>query len=41
MSNFTAQPNQLSKAVQAELATGTLDDAINQKMLEKGLGSLQ
>jgi len=41
MSNFSVQPNQLSKAVQAELATGTLDDAINQKMLEKGLGSLQ
>ena len=41
MSNFAAQPNQLSKAVQSELATGTLDDAINQKMLEKGLGSLQ
>ena len=41
MSAFEPAPSQLSKAVQAELATGTLDDAINQKMLEKGVGSLQ
>ena len=41
MPEFTPTNTQLSKAVQQQLATGTIDDAINQKMLEKGLGSLQ
>jgi len=41
MPEFTPTDTQLSKAVQQQLATGTIDDAINQKMLEKGLGSLQ
>ena len=41
MPEFTPNVTQLSKAVQQQLATGTIDDAINQKMLEKGLGSLQ
>ena len=41
MPEFQPTNTQLSKAVQQQLATGTIDDAINQKMLEKGLGSLQ
>ena len=41
MPEFAPTDTQLSKAVQQQLATGTIDDAINQKMLEKGLGSLQ
>jgi len=37
---FTPNPSQLPREVQQKLATGTIDDAINQQMLSKGLGSL-
>tara|TARA_R100001480_G_scaffold29890_1_gene40813 strand:+ start:1303 stop:4041 length:2739 start_codon:yes stop_codon:yes gene_type:complete len=40
MPTFTPNPSQLPRAVQQELATGTIDDAINQQMLSRGLGSL-
>ena len=40
MPTFTPNPNQLPRAVQQELATGTIDDAINQQMLSRGVGSL-
>ena len=38
--DFTPASNQLPYSVQQKLATGTIDDAINQQMLEKGLGSI-
>lgn len=40
MPEFVPNQNQLPYAVRQELATGTLDDALAQQMLSKGLGTL-